>query len=66
MAQGPRLLAEAQGISMVQAALGWVLSHPQVSTVIVGCKSTQQAQENASASGLSLSQSFLEGAAALG
>jgi aryl-alcohol dehydrogenase-like predicted oxidoreductase len=40
------------GTSLAQAALRYVLDHPQVSTVIVGIKTADQARENLAASDL--------------
>lgn len=42
-----------KGMTMAQFALKWILSHPQVSTVIPGAKNPTQAIENAAASDLS-------------
>jgi aryl-alcohol dehydrogenase-like predicted oxidoreductase len=44
------------GISMVQAALGFILSHQEISTVIPGVKNTQQLQENISANEIRLDE----------
>ena len=60
-----RELAEADGVSMVHAALGWLLSHPAVSVVIPGAKNPAQAEDNAAASEVVLSSAFLEGAKSL-
>lgn len=60
-----RELAQADGISMVHAALGWLLSHPAVSVVIPGAKTPAQAEDNAAASEVVLSPAFLEGAKSL-
>ena len=57
-----RGLAQTEGISMVHAALGWVLSHPEVSVVIPGAKTSEQAEDNAAASDVVLSSAFLKGA----
>ncbi len=58
--------AEDEGVSMTHAALAWVLSFDAVSSAIPGCKTPEQAESNAAASGVSLSPSFMEHARALG
>ena len=60
-----RRLAEEEGVSMVHAALAWVLSHEAVSTVIPGAKDPSQVEENVAAGDVALSASLLEGARAL-
>ena len=54
-------LVEEEGISWVNAALGWVLSHQGVSTVIPGAKNPAQAESNAGASDVVVSARFVEG-----
>ena len=49
-----------EGISVVHAALAWVLAQEGVSTVIPGAKDPAQAADNAAASGVTLSQVFLD------
>jgi aryl-alcohol dehydrogenase-like predicted oxidoreductase len=53
------------GKSMVEAALGFVLGHDSVSTVIPGAKSLAQLEENFGAAATPLSQEALERAHAL-
>jgi aryl-alcohol dehydrogenase-like predicted oxidoreductase len=60
-----RALAQEEGVSVVHAALAWVLSHPDVSVIIPGCKNVAQVEDNVEASNITLSSSFLERAAAL-
>ena len=58
-------LAEEEGVSMVHAALAWVLGHEAVSTVIPGAKNPAQVEENVAAGDVALSAALLEGAKAL-
>ena len=60
-----RKLVEEEGVSWVNAALGWVLSHQAVSTVIPGAKNPAQAESNAGASDVALPASFVDGMRAL-
>ena len=53
-------LADEQGVSLVQAALAWVLTHSGVSTTIPGAKNTAQAESNSTAGDVSLAPKFLE------
>jgi len=41
--------ADERGVSMLQVAFGWLLSHPQVSSVIAGATSTKQLLSNVQA-----------------
>ena len=41
--------ADERGVSMLQVAFGWLLSHPQVSSVIAGATSTKQLLANVEA-----------------
>ena len=41
--------ADERGVSMLQVAFGWLLSHPQVSSVIAGATSTKQLLSNVEA-----------------
>lgn len=41
-----------EGATLAQFALRWILMHPEVSTVIPGARTPEQAQENAAASAL--------------
>ena len=38
--------AQAAGMTLAQKALHWVLSHPQVTSVIIGASSTAQLDDN--------------------
>jgi aryl-alcohol dehydrogenase-like predicted oxidoreductase len=58
-------LAREEGVSRAHAALAWVLSHPEVSSVIPACKTPAQVEDNAAASAITLSSRFLEQARAL-
>jgi aryl-alcohol dehydrogenase-like predicted oxidoreductase len=49
-----RPIAERHGVSVARVALAWLLSRPQVTTVIVGAKSVQQLDDNLAASKLAL------------
>jgi aryl-alcohol dehydrogenase-like predicted oxidoreductase len=57
-----RLAAVAQGVgvSMAQLALAWVLRLDSVSSAIVGATRPEQVEENAAASGITLSQDTLD------
>ena len=50
-----RLIAAAHGVSVPQVALAWLLSRPQVSTVIVGAKTPAQLEDNLGAGKVRLS-----------
>jgi 1-deoxyxylulose-5-phosphate synthase len=54
-----RPIAEGEGISMAQLALAWVLRVPNVASAIVGASRPQQVHDNASASGIVLSEETL-------
>ena len=56
-----RELVRSEGVSMVHASLAWVLNHADVSTVIPGCKSVAQVEDNVAAVEVGLSAQFLEG-----
>jgi len=47
-------LAREAGTTMSQFALAWILREPNVASAIIGASSTQQIDDNAAASGLSL------------
>jgi aryl-alcohol dehydrogenase-like predicted oxidoreductase len=48
-------LAADRGIKLSQLALAWILSHPEMTSCIVGASRPEQVAENAAASGVSLS-----------
>lgn len=55
-----RPIAQRHQVSVAQVALAWLLSRPQVSTVIVGAKNPDQLRDNLAASGLQLSPEDLQ------
>ncbi len=55
-----RLIAAAHGVSVPQVALAWLLSRPQVSTVIVGAKTPAQLEDNLGAGKVRLSADDLK------
>ncbi|MBM3941231.1 MAG: aldo/keto reductase [SAR202 cluster bacterium] len=57
--------AEADGLSLVHAALAWVLGHAAVSSAVAGAKRPWQVESNAAASGIALSEAFRRHAATL-
>jgi aryl-alcohol dehydrogenase-like predicted oxidoreductase len=50
-----RPIAEGAGLSMAQLALAWVLRQPNVASAIIGASRPQQVDDNAAASGVTLS-----------
>jgi aryl-alcohol dehydrogenase-like predicted oxidoreductase len=54
-----RPIAERKGISMAQLALAWVLRLPNVASAIIGATKPEQVEDNAKASGVSLSEEDL-------
>lgn len=52
-------LAEGLGLSMAQVALAWCLRQPNVSSVIIGASRPAQVEDNAAASGVTLSPDTL-------
>ena len=44
------------GVSMAQVALAWLVQHPQVGSVILGARTTEQLADNLAAASLTLSQ----------
>jgi aryl-alcohol dehydrogenase-like predicted oxidoreductase len=54
-----RPVAEQAGLTMVQLALAWVLRMPNVASAIVGASRPEQVHDNASASGITLSDDTL-------
>ena len=55
-----RPIAERHQATVAQVALAWLLSHPQVSSVIVGAKTPDQLKDNLGASGLVLTSEDLQ------
>jgi aryl-alcohol dehydrogenase-like predicted oxidoreductase len=51
-----RPIAQDIGLSMAQLALAWVLHEPNVSSAIIGASRPSQVEDNAAASGVSLTQ----------
>ncbi len=63
-----RTIATARGVSVAQIALAWLLHQPQVTSVIIGAKKTEQLSDNIGATKVSLSADELatiDGASAL-
>ncbi len=54
-----RPIAQRHQVSVAQVALAWLLSQPQVTTVIVGAKTPEQLADNLGASGLALTSEDL-------
>ena len=52
-------VAEDVGCTLGQLALAWILSHPEITSCIVGATRSAQIEENAGASGIELSESQL-------
>ena len=52
-------IARELGLTLAQLALAWVLRRPEVSSAIVGATRPEQLEENAAASGVTLSQDVL-------
>jgi voltage-dependent potassium channel beta subunit len=52
-------IAEQAGLSMAQLALAWCLRQPNVSSVIIGASKSAQVEDNAGASGKTLSPEIL-------
>lgn len=53
-------IADGMGVSMTQLALAWILRLPNISSVIVGASRPDQVRDNASASGIELTDDVLE------
>jgi aryl-alcohol dehydrogenase-like predicted oxidoreductase len=50
-----RPIADEAGLTMVQLALAWVLSHEEVASAIIGASRPEQVEQNVAASGVELS-----------
>ena len=57
--------AEHRGRSVAELAIAWLLAHPEVSTVIVGARTPQQAEENLTALSWRLNEQERDEVAAL-
>lgn len=55
-----RPIAQRHGVSVAQVALGWLLHQPQVTTVIIGAKTTDQLNDNIASTKLKLSDDDLK------
>ena len=55
-----RPIAERHQATVAQVALAWLLSRPQVSTVIIGVKTPEQLKDNLGASGVELTAEDLQ------
>src|SRR5450830_476303 len=55
-----RPIAQRHQVSVAQVALAWLLSRPQVSTVIIGVKTPEQLKDNLGASGVELTAEDLQ------
>ena len=60
-----RAIATAAGHSLLDLAMGWLLSHTEVASVISGASGPEQVVANVEASGWRLSQGELEAVAAI-
>ena len=52
-------------VTLVELALGWLLSHPEVGPVIAGASGPEQVRANVAASGWRLSEADMQEVAAL-
>jgi aryl-alcohol dehydrogenase-like predicted oxidoreductase len=57
--EGLRSVASEAGLSMGQLALAWVLRRKNVSSAIIGASRPEQVEDNAAASGATLSQDMI-------
>ena len=55
-----RPIAQARGVSVAQIALAWLLAQPQVTSVIIGAKRTEQLADNIAAAQVTLSADELK------
>ncbi len=53
-------VAEARGCTMAQVALAWLRDRPAVSSVILGCRSVEQLDDNLGAADMDLSEEEVE------
>jgi aryl-alcohol dehydrogenase-like predicted oxidoreductase len=54
-----RPIADGLGLPMAQLALAWVLREPNVASAITGASRPEQVEQNAAASGVTLSDDVL-------
>ena len=54
-----RKIGQAHNVSVARVALGWLLSKPVVSAIIIGAKNEEQLKDNLAVSDLKLSASEL-------
>ena len=55
-----RRIAEARGTSMSQIALAWVAGRPAVTSVILGCRTVEQLEDNLGAADLTLTEDEID------
>jgi len=47
-------------MSLAQLSLAWILTHPEISSVIIGASRPEQIEENVKAAGKTLDQETME------
>jgi aryl-alcohol dehydrogenase-like predicted oxidoreductase len=58
--EGMRSAADKLQVPMAQLALGWIISHPEITCVLAGIRSAKQLEENAAAAQLKLPTEIIE------
>ena len=53
-------IASDHGMALSQLALAWILTHPEISSVIIGASKPEQIEENVKAAGKILDESTME------
>lgn len=53
-------IASDHGMALAQLALAWILTHPEISSVIIGASRPEQIEENVKAVGKTLDESTME------
>ena len=53
-------VASDLGMSLAQLSLAWILTHPEISSVIIGASRPEQIEENVKAAGKTLDQETME------
>lgn len=53
-------IAANQGMTLPQLALAWILTHPEISSVIIGASKPEQIEENVKAAGKTLDESTMK------